>query len=125
VHAVLVARESNALQASFARENGNSDLITVLGTAPSFRRAMEMARRVAPSDASVFITGESGSGKELIAQFIHRHSRRSSRPLIAVNCTALPEALLESEMFGHVKAAFPGRVPHNPALLETPHHRPP
>src|SRR6266566_759639 len=117
-HAVTVARESHALQASFDRENGNSDLITVLGSAPGFRRAMDMARRVAPTDASVFITGESGSGKELIAQFIHRHSRRSSRPLIALNCAALPESLLESEMFGHCKGAFTGAVRDKPGLLE-------
>src|SRR6266550_3364389 len=118
-HAVIVARESHALQAEFARQNGNSDLVTVLGSAPGFRRAMDMARRVASTDASVFITGESGSGKELIAQFIHRHSRRSSRPLIALNCAALPESLLESEMFGHVKGAFTGAVRDKPGLLET------
>ena len=117
-HTVLVARESNAIQAEFAREHGNSERVTVLGAAPAFRRAVEMARRVAPTDASVFITGESGSGKELIAQFIHHHSRRSSRPLIAVNCAALPEALLESEMFGHCKGAFTGAVRDKPGLLE-------
>ena len=117
-HAVLVARESSALQAEFARQHGNSDLITVLGTAPSFRQTMELARRVAATNASAFITGESGSGKELIAQFIHHHSRRSSRPLIAVNCAALPEPLLESEMFGHCKGAFTGAVRDKPGLLE-------
>ena len=117
-HTVLVARESHAVQAEFAREHGNSERVTVLGAAPAFRRAVDLARRVAPTDASVFITGESGSGKELIAQFIHHHSRRSSRPLIAVNCAALPENLLESEMFGHCKGAFTGAVRDKPGLLE-------
>jgi DNA-binding NtrC family response regulator len=117
-HAVMVARESYAMQAEFAREHGNSERVAVLGMAPGFRRAVELARRVAPTDASVFITGESGSGKELIAQFIHHHSRRSSRSLVAVNCAALPEALLESEMFGHCKGSFTGAVRDKPGLLE-------
>ena len=119
-HAVAVARESKAQQ-----EKGGgaatelSDKVTVLGTAPKYRDAIALARRVAATDASVFITGESGSGKELIAQFIHHNSRRSSRPMVAVNCAALPETLLESEMFGHVKGAFTGAVRDKPGLLET------
>jgi DNA-binding NtrC family response regulator len=91
----------------------------VLGNSPAFRKVIDLARRVAPTDASVFITGESGTGKEMIAQFIHYHSRRRNRPLVAVNCAALPEQLLESEMFGHCKGAFTGAVRDKPGLLET------
>ena len=119
VHTVSVARESKEEQAEFARENGNSDRVQVLGISPIFRRAIDLARRVAATDASVFITGPSGAGKEQIAQFIHAHSRRSSKPLVAVNCAALPEALLESEMFGHCKGAFTGAVRDKAGLLET------
>jgi len=117
-HAVMVARETRELQAEFEKRHGNSERVSVLGASPTFRRAIELARRVASTDASVFVTGESGSGKELIAQFIHHHSRRSSRSLVAVNCAALPENLLESEMFGHVKGAFTGAVRDKPGLLE-------
>jgi len=117
-HAVLVARESQALQDAVRSQHGHSEKITVLGTSPSFRRVIELAGKVARTDASVFVTGESGSGKELIAQYIHHHSRRSSRQLVAVNCAALPEALLESEMFGHRKGAFTGAVRDKPGLLE-------
>src|SRR5881296_3159292 len=120
-HALLVARESRDQEEDLERGHAHSDKITLLGTAPAFRRAIELARRVAPTDASVLLTGESGSGKEMIAQFIHAHSRRSSRPFVAVNCAALPEGLLESEMFGHRKGAFTGAVRDKPGLLETAH----
>jgi len=121
VHTLLVARETRAQQDTVDHAQAHSDKITLLGTAPAFRRAIDLARKVAPTDASVFITGESGSGKEMIAQFIHHHSRRSSRPFIAVNCAALPEGLLESEMFGHRKGAFTGAVRDKPGLLEAAH----
>src|SRR5882724_6603541 len=121
VHTVLVARETREQQDTLDRAQVQSDKLTLLGTAPAFRRAIELARKVAPADASVFITGESGSGKEMIAQFIHHHSRRSSRPFVAVNCAALPEGLLESEMFGHRKGAFTGAVRDKPGLLEAAH----
>ena len=118
-HSVVVARESRAREQLPQSSAANSDRLTVLGTAPLFRQAIELARKVASTDASVFITGESGAGKELIAQFIHAHSRRHARPIVAVNCAALPESLLESEMFGHVKGAFTGAVRDKAGLLET------
>src|SRR6267378_2745009 len=117
-HAVLVARESRLLEEQRAQQPGGGDRISVLGDSPLFCKAIALARRVAATDASVFLTGESGAGKELFAQFIHDNSRRSSRPLVAINCAALPEALLESEMFGHVKGAFTGAVRDKPGLLE-------
>ena len=109
-HAVLVARESRVLEEQRAQHPGDGDRIAVLGDSPLFKKAIALARKVAATDASVFLTGESGAGKELFAQFIHDNSRRSSRSLVAVNCAALPEPLLESEMFGHCKGAFTGAV---------------
>jgi DNA-binding NtrC family response regulator len=117
-HAVLVARETRDLRLQLLKQSGNSDKITLLGISPAFRKAVELARKVAATDASVMISGESGTGKEVIAQFIHRHSRRASRRLVPINCAALPEPLLESEMFGHRKGAFTGADRDKPGLLE-------
>jgi DNA-binding NtrC family response regulator len=123
-HACTVARESRAITAGMANGNGHaghSGRVALLGDSAAFRQVVQLARKVSGTDASVFLSGESGTGKEQIAQYIHANSRRSSRQLVAVNCAALPEGLLESEMFGHVQGAFTGAVREKEGLLETAH----
>ncbi len=78
----------------------------VVGVTPQMRQLMEMSRDIAPTNATVLIYGESGTGKELVADYIHKKSLRAGRPFIKVNCAAIPEPLLESELFGHEKGAF-------------------
>lgn len=93
----------------------------ILGASPAFHRALALARRVAATDASVVLIGESGTGKEMIARFIHANSRRAKKVLMPVNCAALPDGLLESEMFGHKRGAFTGADRDKAGLLETAH----
>ncbi len=90
-----------------------------LAESPSMKNVREMVRRVAPTDATILLAGESGVGKEVVAQAIHRNSRRKDKPFVAVNCAALPENLLESEMFGHTKGAFTGATANKEGLFET------
>jgi DNA-binding NtrC family response regulator len=100
-----------------ARRQGSRDRTEPVGRAPAFRAALELARTVAPTDSTVLITGESGTGKEVVARYIHERSNRSEGPFLSVNCGALPESLLESELFGHVKGSFTGAFRDKAGLL--------
>jgi len=90
----------------------------ITAASPAMRKVLELARRVAKVDSTVLVTGESGVGKERIARMIHAESSRASRKLVAINCGALPDTLLESELFGHVKGAFTGASQDRPGLFE-------
>ena len=90
----------------------------MLGASAAMRRVFEMADRVAPTDTTVLITGESGTGKDLLAQEIHARSPRAAKPFVAVNCAALPENLIESELFGYEKGAFTGAAQQKKGKFE-------
>src|SRR5450755_421905 len=90
----------------------------MVGSSPVMRQLYSLISQVAPTSASVLITGESGTGKELVARALHRMSPRASGPFIAINCAALPESLIESELFGHEKGAFTGAVERHAGCFE-------
>ena len=82
----------------------------IVGSSPALRRVLDIATQAAPSSATVLVLGESGTGKELLARYIHQHSSRASAPFVAVNCSAIPETILEGELFGHEKGSFTGAI---------------
>jgi DNA-binding NtrC family response regulator len=94
---------------------------TIFGNSAQIREVRDQIARVAPTDATVLIVGETGTGKELVARAIHRNSRRANKPLIAVNCAAFTETLLESELFGHERGAFTGADRARQGLFEAAH----
>jgi transcriptional regulator with GAF, ATPase, and Fis domain len=91
----------------------------IIGTSPALRQVMEQVEAVASTEATVLIRGESGTGKELLAKEVHRQSRRSRRPFVKVNCSAIPREIFESEFFGHARGAFTGAVSERPGRFQS------
>jgi len=108
-------RENQSLREQLGRDLEN---LRIIGDSPQMQRIMELVKRVGPSDATILITGESGTGKELIAQALHANSLRRDAPFVTINCGALPDTLLESELFGHMKGSFTGAVRDKEGLFK-------
>ncbi|NMC72419.1 MAG: sigma-54-dependent Fis family transcriptional regulator [Myxococcales bacterium] len=102
----MLLRENARLRATL--EGVQEDGRTLVGTSPAWRRTVQMAMQVATSQATVLLLGESGTGKEVLARAIHRHSNRADKPFVAVSCAAIPETILEAELFGYERGAFTG-----------------
>jgi DNA-binding NtrC family response regulator len=111
-------RQNLALKSDLSRRYPVGGMI---GSSEAMQQVFERIRRVAPTDTTVLILGESGTGKELVARAVHEQSQRHEAPLIAVNCAAIPENLIESELFGHEKGAFTGAVDTHRGLVEAAH----
>jgi two-component system NtrC family response regulator len=111
----LLEREYRSIQNQLAESSFES----MLGTSPQMQEVFTKIRKVATSDAPVLVLGESGTGKEMTALAVHRRSSRKDGPFVAINCGAIPEALLESELFGHEKGAFTGAHAQRPGRFET------
>ena len=108
-------KENNQLIAALERAEPKFEII---GESPVMREVFRLIERAGPTDKAILIQGASGTGKELVARALHRASQRSQKPFIAINCAALPESLLESELFGHEKGAFTGAVATKLGLFE-------
>ncbi|MBI3358696.1 MAG: sigma-54-dependent Fis family transcriptional regulator [Nitrospirae bacterium] len=114
---LLIPRDSERRSSASQKLNDR----VILTKDPGMLKLLKMAEVVASSDATIFIEGESGTGKELLARFVHEHSPRAHRPFIAINCAAVPENLLESELFGYEKGAFTGAITRKPGKFELAH----
>lgn len=112
-------RTENVLLKAHVRKQ--SQFEELIAESPAMKSVIDRARKVAPADLPVLITGESGTGKELVARFIHNASPRVEGSYVAINCGALPENMIESELFGHEKGAFTGAQSRKPGLLEIAH----
>jgi DNA-binding NtrC family response regulator len=115
---VTLEQENEALHHRLAAEGQFGQM---MGRTAAMRRAFELADRVAPTDSTVLILGESGTGKDLLAQEIHARSQRDGKPFVAVNCAALPETLIESELFGYERGAFTGAAQQRKGRFEQAH----
>jgi transcriptional regulator with GAF, ATPase, and Fis domain len=104
------AERLEATVETLSKELASREKRRVVGISPTWKETLVSVGRVAPSDTTVLVTGESGTGKEVIANLVHQGSSRAEKPLVAINCAALPEQLLESELFGHEKGAFTGAI---------------
>jgi two-component system response regulator HydG len=113
IKSVRKAAERHSLVAENRSLRQEIKLLTkreIVGSSPALRRVLDVATQAAPSTATVLVLGESGTGKELVARFIHDHSARARAPFVAVNCSAIPETILEAELFGHERGAFTGAL---------------
>ena len=110
-----LTKKFHALQRRLDRIEGAP---TLIGDSPSMARVKQMIDRVAPTESTVLVLGETGTGKELVARAVHDRSSRAENPFVAINCGALPENLIESELFGHAKGAFTGADEHRVGLFE-------
>ncbi|MGZ3724063.1 MAG: sigma-54-dependent transcriptional regulator, partial [Bdellovibrionales bacterium] len=116
LHLNKMRDENQALRAVVSGNEGPMN--GIIGKSPKFLRALDLAKRVANSSAHVLVTGESGSGKEVVARAIHQFGSRRKGPFVAINCSAIPETLLEAELFGYAKGAFTGAVDKRIGLFE-------
>jgi DNA-binding NtrC family response regulator len=114
---LALERQENLLLRS--EMEGKLTVEGVIGQDPAMREMMRIVRKVAPSNSTVLIQGESGTGKEIIARAIHRLSPRAQRPFVAINCSAIPDNLIENELFGHERGAFTGATERKIGLIET------